>query len=736
MSPISRTGSLVAFVVAVALLLTASVASAQPPAEQAIEAKIRRQGFASVIAVARDPRAEPNDRAASAQARAALISEARAAGARSVRPIDDLPYVEMRVDERSLARLRSSAWVDYVVENAAQPPHLDVSVPRVGGTRAWSAGAGGRGQTIAVLDTGVQSNHPFLGGRVVLEACFSTQEDTGVSSLCPGSVTASTSVGSAIPQQCTSVGNCNHGTHVAGIAAGRGPSFTGVAPEAQIIAVQVFSKFTDDLSKGYIPCSGQKPPAPSPCRLTTVADQIRGLNFVAAVADLNLSAFRIAAVNMSIGGGQFSSSECTKDPRRDLVKHLAGRGVTVVASSGNDASSTGIGAPACIPEVVAVAAVDDQDQVYAKSNTSSELDLFAPGVGILSSWGPTRYAFMTGTSMAAPHVTGAIAALRSRDPFAPRGQIVAALRTSDVQITDTRNGVTKPRLSVGIAMTQSGAIPFAGDVDGDGEDELVSWYLDGAWFWSDSDGEASGYPRFGTIGDVPMLGDIDRDGDDDLVIFRPSSGTWHALDARSETVTMSQIRWGRSGDVPFVADVDGDERDDLVIWRPSTGQWFAKASDDRVIFSGLRWGNPSDVPFVGDVGGGRGADLVIWRPSSGGWYAMDRNGAVLFKNRAWGVAGDVPLVADLNHDERDELVIYRPTSGEWYALEADGSVLFRQERWGCGNGCPFQGSYDIPLVGDPDGRGNADLMIQRGPYWYARSWSGEILFRNVLFGAD
>src|SRR6185437_4490804 len=83
---------------------------------------------------------------------------------------------------------------------------------------------------------------PFLSGKVVAEACYSTTLTAeGTASLCPGGAPATTATDSGLP--CSpSIDGCYHGTHVAGIAAGRGSSFSGVAKDATIIAIQVFSE--------------------------------------------------------------------------------------------------------------------------------------------------------------------------------------------------------------------------------------------------------------------------------------------------------------------------------------------------------------------------------------------------------------------------------------------------------------------------------------------------------------
>jgi subtilisin family serine protease len=136
----------------------------------------------------------------------------------------------------------------------------------------WANGFTGSGQVVAVLDTGVDSAHPFLAGKVVEEACFTSNRVAG-SGNCPNGTSTQTGPGSGVP--CTyAPSGCRHGTHVAGIAAGRGSTFSGVAKDANVMSVQVFSRFTGSICAS----SGE-----DPCTRSYVSDQMAGLERVFAV---------------------------------------------------------------------------------------------------------------------------------------------------------------------------------------------------------------------------------------------------------------------------------------------------------------------------------------------------------------------------------------------------------------------------------------------------------------------
>ena len=189
-----------------------------------------------------------------AQVQEQFAPAAVAAGAREVARLDTLPAVILDAPRSALNRLANHPLVANVAEDALAMPHLSSSVLLIHADLAQQE-ANGAGVAIAIVDTGVDAAHPFLGGRVIAEACFSTNNAAqGATSLCPGNGSAAFGPGAAAP---CSLSNCDHGTHVAGIAAGN----SGVAPGASIIAVQVFSRIAN--------CSAFS--LPSPCALSADA---------------------------------------------------------------------------------------------------------------------------------------------------------------------------------------------------------------------------------------------------------------------------------------------------------------------------------------------------------------------------------------------------------------------------------------------------------------------------------
>lgn len=365
---------------------------------------------------------------------------------------ETIPFMALEVTPAELEALTGLTDVTSIEEDRLAFTSLAESVPLIGGPTAWVSGYTGAGRTVAILDTGVEKTHPFLAGKVVSEACYSSNDAPhGASTLCPGGVTSSTAVGSAVPYASgvCPAGDCDHGTHVAGIAAGNGASlpgvgYSGVAKDASLIAIQVFSLFSPSA------CASA-----SPCVKSYTSDQILGLQRVYALR----GAYNIAAVNMSLGGSSYSSqSACDADngSQKAAIDTLRAAGIATVISSGNDGYTASLSAPGCISSAISVGATWDSgsvDTVTWYSNSAWFLNLLAPGSLITSSIPPSAYATWQGTSMAAPHVTGAWALLKQKTPTATVAEVLAALGSSGVSVLDTRNGITTPRINLPAALT-------------------------------------------------------------------------------------------------------------------------------------------------------------------------------------------------------------------------------------------------------------------------------------------
>ena len=304
------------------------------------------------------PAGAQEQRAAIGRAQDSVLQRVLAISRANVRRFTYIPALALQVDEPALQMLATSPEVTSIEIDALARPTLAESTPLIGATRAWAAGYAGAGWTVAVLDTGVDSTHPFLSGKVVSEACYSSTNAGQYDSVCPGGVSSSTAPGSGAP---CALSECVHGTHVAGIAAGKGSRFSGVARDASLIAIQVFSSFST---------SNDCAPAPAPCALSFTSDQILGLERIYALR----ASYNIAAVNMSLGGGLFTSP-CDTNPTKAIIDQLRAAGIATVIASGNNGSVNALSAPACISTAISVASTTDgtsgpADVVSGFSNTN------------------------------------------------------------------------------------------------------------------------------------------------------------------------------------------------------------------------------------------------------------------------------------------------------------------------------------------------------------------------------
>jgi len=385
-----------------------------------------------------------------------------------VATFESIPYVVLEVDAAGLDALADNPGVTEIHQDLLSPPLLEESVPLIGADDAWAAGYTGAGQGIAVLDTGIDKSHPFFGGRVIGEACFSTTaSSSGATSLCPEPDENGDQVGEGSGLNCPlGVSGCNHGTHVAGIAAGSGSDFAGVAPGAGLVSIQVFSSFSGSVCATY----GMA----SPCVLSYTSDQLAALDWLFAERET----YDLAAVNMSLGGGSFDY-QCDADSRKAAIDNLRSVGVATIAAAGNSGSLSALTSPACISSVISVSATTDADQIAAYSNVAPFLSLLAPGSSILSSVPSGDYQTMSGTSMAAPHVSGAWAVLKQVVPEASVDELLAVLDSTGVPLSaDGSTELTFSRIQLGLAVEALAPTPdLAGDLNLDGVVDVLDVQL-------------------------------------------------------------------------------------------------------------------------------------------------------------------------------------------------------------------------------------------------------------------
>lgn len=404
-------------------------------------------------------------------------SSLEAQGITGVEALAGLPLVTFELKRSQLSAMAESGQFASVVEDRLSKHYLGSSGGVIDVPELHSLGVTGVGQTVAILDTGVDIDHPFLNGRVVEGACFSSNFAAhGATSLCPGGVGSATTVASG--NHCTGIRGCDHGTHVAGIAAGRPTgaiSITGVAPDANIMAVKVFSRF-DDVPGGPNSCFLSQ--TTSPCILSYDSDQIRGLQRVVDRA----IALNIVAANMSLGGGSFSGACDTAGAAlKTIIDQLLVRGAVTVIAAGNDGSTNSIGSPGCISTAVTVGSTTDADNISGFSNLSNTVDLLAPGSNIQSSVPGTGLRVMNGTSMAAPQVAGAFAALASCPGNPSVTDIQMALKNSGVSVTDSRLGGTVSKIRIDLDAAAGALCPINNCIDHNlGNLRLRSR---GWWFW-------------------------------------------------------------------------------------------------------------------------------------------------------------------------------------------------------------------------------------------------------------
>ncbi|NEA34684.1 S8 family serine peptidase [Streptomyces sp. SID13031] len=296
-----------------------------------------------------------------------------------------------------LAGSVKKVWLDGGVT-----PNVDRSVPQIGAPAAWQAGFTGKGVKVAVLDSGYDATHPDFKGRVIATKGFTADDEGHV-------------------DENDVVDRVGHGTHTASTVAGTGAAsdgkYKGVAPDADLMIGKV--------------CGDRN------CESSAM---IAGMQWAAG------SGARV--VNMSIGGGPTDGTDILSETVNELT---ASTGTLFVISAGNFGAEQSVSTPAAADAALAVASVTKSDthsdfssQGPRVGDLSVKPEISAPGSKIVAARAANTplapfaindsYAELSGTSMAAPHVTGAAALIAQQHPDWKAPELKSALMGSSLEL--------------------------------------------------------------------------------------------------------------------------------------------------------------------------------------------------------------------------------------------------------------------------------------------------------------
>ena len=320
------------------------------------------------------------------------------------------------IGRSEIGSLLSNPLVESVHLNKPIYATLAESAPLVNATSVWQlkmngVNITGAGETVCVVDTGINYTHPAIAGRFLGGYDFVNNDND-------------------------SMDDNGHGTHVAGIVASNNLTYRGIAPEASLVGIKVLN------SVG----SGSE------------GDVISGISWCVS----NSTAYNISVISMSLAGGNYSAyCDDFEIPFRDAINAAVAKNISVIVASGNDGFTTNISVPACIQNATSVGSSTKADAISSFTNRNALLDLLAPGSSITSSvptggcanCNPSGFATFSGTSMATPHVAAAFALVRQfkrleNGTILNPAQIENILKSRGTNISDSGTGLVFQRISL------------------------------------------------------------------------------------------------------------------------------------------------------------------------------------------------------------------------------------------------------------------------------------------------
>jgi subtilisin family serine protease len=379
-----------------------------------------------------------------------------------------IPAAAFSIRVSALDDLAALSFVETVEYDADTIISLAQSTTQIGASRIWlSHGVGGEGIVVAVLDTGIDNEHPDLQ-NIVSEKDF-TGEGTDDKQ--------------------------GHGTHVASTIAGSGSASAGlnkgVAPKASLMDVKVL----DSTGMGKL------------------SDTIAGIQWaVLNGADV---------ISMSLG----AQIPCNGLDATSLASDAAVKqGVHVVVAAGNTGPIPGtVGSPGCAHDVITVGAVDRLDNVAVFSSRGPTLDgrtkpdILAPGVLIIAAKNGGGYTALSGTSMATPHISGVVALILSENPNLSAEQVKEVLMNTAKDLGEDENTQGAGRVEAYDAfIAATGLEPQDPPEDEDNEESKVPEESD-----QNNEGKEKAKEKSkdeGHVDDVEKVYEDDKDGKEYYVV--------------------------------------------------------------------------------------------------------------------------------------------------------------------------------------------------------------------------
>jgi subtilisin family serine protease len=667
--------------------------------------------------------------------------------------------------ERAIAKYKRVEGVEYVQPNyyyhlLATPNDPQYTNPnmyglgKISAPSAWDLSTGSSAVVVADIDTGMRYTHQDLAPNAWINQAEASGT-TGVDDDGNGFVDDINGWDFFFNDSNPIDDAGGHGTHTAGTIGAVGNNnlnVVGVCWNVKIMPIKIYSPNGTD---------------------STSAMLVNAYNYITMMKTRGVN---IRATNNSYGG---CGEACGYDQAtKDALDAMGNAGIVSAFAAGNSNTNndTTPSFPVSYtsPSVIGVASSTSSDSRSSFSSYGvTTVDLAAPGSQILSTYATsnTATATLSGTSMATPHVTGALALLSAQNPSLSAASLKASL-LNNVDVLANWNGLVKTggRLNVFKAMQNPTVCDFQfspttvefGNQGGNANQAVtaatncdyavksnVNWITIQTGNPGSGNGQFSysvgpmpiplgtGFGRSGTIsvGDKTLtitqpgvapppwgraVFDYDGDGRTDISAIENVSGqmVWHNLKSvDGYTATNFGLF---AGDIPVTGDFDGDAKTDIAVWRNSNGDFYYLHSNDGT-FHGVHFGTAGDNPRITqDFDGDGKADPAVTRKENGQlvWYIL--GSSMGFRGYQFGLENDLPIRGQYDFDNKADLAVYRPApSNTFFILKSDGGAV-TATTFGIS-------TTDTPVPGDYDGDALTDIAVWRstdGVWYYLKSSQG------------